>query len=100
MTSDLKSQYEHLDNEQLLEVASDRASLTEEARVALETKLRERGLTDGDASDHEKFVKWSSRREERIFRAKLFGTNKRRKHLLWMLLFVLLGCAVLVLLDR
>ena len=100
MTSDLKSQYEHLHNEQLLDVASDRASLTEEARVALEGELRQRGLSDGDASEREKFVKWSSRREKRILRAKCFGPSMRRNRLLWMLLVVLVGCAMLILFHR
>ncbi|WP_041855654.1 hypothetical protein [Candidatus Korobacter versatilis] len=100
METDFQSQYGHLDDEQLLEVAGDRSHLTPEAAVAVDTEVAKRGLTPADLSQHERFVSWSKRRELRILRMKAYGPRARRTRLIVALLVAIVMTAMIVVFTR
>jgi hypothetical protein len=57
--------YAKLADDELLQLASDRESLTDEAKVALDGEMRTRNLAAVDVTKHETFVKNNERRERR-----------------------------------
>ncbi len=94
MLSVLQYEYQKLGDDELLRLASDRSSLTDEAKLALDAEMHRRNLTVVDVTTHEDFVKRSERRESKRTRRKLFGT--RRGILDWVRfgLFALLAFSV------
>jgi hypothetical protein len=75
------SNYAGLRDEELLQIASDRISLTPEAAAALDAEMVRRTLTSADLTQHEKSVRQQTRREARRGRRKLFGRSRSRESL-------------------
>lgn len=69
----LSAEYSERSNDELLQLASDRSSLTDEAAAALNDELRRRNLTESD-----QFVRRRERREATRRRRKIFGTRSDR----------------------
>lgn len=78
MLKDFSGQYAELSDEELLQIASERTSLTDEAVAALNAELSQRKLTHDDITEHERFVKQGLQREAKKVRRKLFGTRRSR----------------------
>ncbi len=76
MLSDHSSQYAELTDDELLHLASDRKSLTDEAVVALDTELRRRNLNQSDQREHLRFAHRMEQREFRTRRRKIFGKRQ------------------------
>jgi hypothetical protein len=79
MLNDFSSEYSQLGNDELLLLASDRASLTTEAAAALDVELRRRNLTESDRAKHQKFVKRNEQREAKRRSRKILGTRSDRR---------------------
>ena len=62
MIDDFQRKYRELSDDELLQVASDRQSLTDNAKSALDAEICNRNLTAADLAKHQNFVK---RREQR-----------------------------------
>jgi len=93
MLSDFSAEYSMRDDDELLLLASDRASLTTEAAVALDAELRRRKLTESDQVKHQQFVERSEQREARRRRRKMLGTPRGRRswvELFWALIAIAL----------
>ncbi len=93
MFAQFRHGYAELSNDELLQLASDRQSLTDDAKSALDAEMRNRDLTSADLGAHQNFVKKSKQRETRRRNRRLFG---RRRGLfawvqfgLWTLLILL-----------
>ena len=63
MLNDFSAEYSERSNDELLQLASDRHSLTTEAVAALDAELHRRNLTDSDRVEHQRFVKRQEQRE-------------------------------------
>lgn len=74
----LSAEYSERSNDELLQLASDRSSLTDEAAAALNDELRRRNLTESDQTKHQQFVRRRERREATRRRRKIFGTRSDR----------------------
>jgi hypothetical protein len=85
MLNSYSTEYSERRDDELLLLASDRASLTTEARAALDAELRRRNLTKSDQAKHQQFVKRNMQREARKHRRKIFGTRRDRGS--WLDLF-------------
>lgn len=88
MVSDFSTEYSNRTDGELLQLASDRHSLTTEAASALDTELRRRNFTESDRIEHQRFVKRPQKRESRSHRRKIFGMLNSRFtwiDLLWAL---------------
>lgn len=85
MLSDFSTEYSKRSDDELLLLASDRASLTTEAGVALDAALRRRNLTESDQAKHQQFVKRNEQREAKRRRRKILGTRRDRRS--WVDLF-------------
>jgi hypothetical protein len=86
MLYDFSAEYSKRSDDDLLQLASDRASLTSEAVAALDAELRRRNLTESDRLEYERFIKRQEKRETRKRRRKTFGTVKGQMswlELLW-----------------
>ena len=79
MSTSLQSQYEKLADDQLLHLATDRSSLTDEAALALDAELRNRGLTAETLSKYQHRLKREEQREERKRNKKIFGSKRDRQ---------------------
>jgi hypothetical protein len=93
MLSDFSAEYSERSDDELLLLASDRASLTTEAAVALDAELRRRNLTESDQAKHQQFVKRTEQREARRRRRKIRGTWLDRRSwvdLFWALIAIAL----------
>ena len=89
MLNDFSTEYSERSDDELLLLASDRASLTTEAAGALDAELRRRNLTESDQVKHQQFVKRNEQREAKKRRRKIFGTRRDRGawlDLLWAIL--------------
>jgi len=75
MLSDVSTAYSERSDDELLQLASERASLTTEAAVALDAELHRRNLTEYDQAKHQQFVKRNEQREARRRRRKILGTR-------------------------
>jgi hypothetical protein len=75
MTTDFSLEYSRFSDDQLLALASTRASLIDVARLALDSEMTRRGLTQSDRIKYEQSVKMASRRETRRLRRKIFGSR-------------------------
>ncbi len=72
------TEYSERSEDELLRLASDRASLTTEAVGALDAELRRRGLTESDQVKHQQFVKRTEQREAKKRCRKEFGSRRDR----------------------
>jgi len=72
------AEYSERSDDELLQLASDHSSLTNEAAAALDDELRRRNLTDSDRAQHQQFVKRKEHREAMRRRRKIFGTRSDR----------------------
>ena len=93
MINDFITEYSERSDDELLLLASDRASLTTEAMAALDAELRRRNLTESDQVKHQQFVKRNEQREARRRRRKIFGTRSDRSKwvdVFWTLLAIAL----------
>lgn len=75
MLNEFSTEYSERSDDELLLLASDRASLTTEAAAALDAELRRRNLTESDQVKDQQFVKRNAQREARRRRRKIFGTR-------------------------
>jgi hypothetical protein len=57
MPIDLTTEYSQRSDDELLQLATERHSLTSQAAAALDAELRRRNLTDSDRVEHQRFVK-------------------------------------------
>src|SRR5712671_5777339 len=78
MLNDFSTEYSERSDDELLRLASDRASLITEAAAALDAELRRRNLTESDQAKHQQFVKRNEQREAKKRRRKMFGTRRDR----------------------
>jgi hypothetical protein len=76
MLNDFSAEYSRRSDDELLQLASDRHSLTTEAAAALDSELRRRNLTESDRVELQRFVKLQEQREARKHRRKTFGPFK------------------------
>jgi hypothetical protein len=89
MVNDFSTEYSERSDDELLLLASDRASLTTEAAAALDAELIRRNLSESDQVKHQQFVKRNEQREAKKRRRKIFGTRRDRGawlDLLWTIL--------------
>jgi hypothetical protein len=56
MFTELQQQYANLSDDELLRLASERSSLTDEAKVALDAEMHGRNLTAADIKTHTETV--------------------------------------------
>jgi hypothetical protein len=91
MFSEFQHEYGELSDDELLQLAFDRESLTDDAKSALSAEMRNRNLTSAELAKHQDFVKKNGQREARRRNRKLFG--RRRGPLAWVQfgLWALLG---------
>lgn len=88
-----RPEYSERSDDELLQLASDRSSLTNEAAVALDDELRRRNLNESDRAKQQQFVKHNERREARRRRRRIFGNWRDRQSwadLFWALLAMVL----------
>jgi len=78
MFTDFRQEYGKLSDEELLQLASDRSSLVEEANAALDSEMRNRGLTHDDQAKHQHLVKRYEQRERKRRVRKLLGNRRDR----------------------
>jgi hypothetical protein len=93
MINDFSTEYSERSDDELLLLASDRASLTTEAAAALDAELRRRNLTESDQIKHQQFIKRNEQREARRRSRKIFGTRSDRSKwvdVFWTLLAIAL----------
>ncbi len=76
MLTDFRHEYGKLADEELLQLASDRSSLVEEAKSALDSEMRNRGLTHDDLAKHQTLLKRYEKRETRKRVRKLLGSRR------------------------
>lgn len=106
MFTEIQQKYAKLSDGELLQLASERSSLTEEAQVALDAEMHSRKLTVDDVKHHARSVMKSELRETRRRSRKLFGIRLPRQKsgveilvtFLWMAVaasIILLGYFVL-----
>jgi hypothetical protein len=89
MLNDFSTEYSERTDDELLQLASARGSLTTEAAAALDAELHRRNLTESDQLEHQRFVKRQEQREARKHRRrKAFGTFRDR--LSWLDIFWIL----------
>jgi hypothetical protein len=75
-------EYAQLSDDELLQLASDRQSLSDNAQLALDGEMRNRNLTSVDFAKQKAFVKKNEQHETRRRNRKLFG--HRRGLLAWV----------------
>src|SRR5215469_8938134 len=86
MPIDFSTEYSQRSDDELLQLATQRHSLTTEAAAALDAELRRRNLTDSDRVEHQRLVKRQQQREARKHRRKPFGPFKYQmswRDILW-----------------
>jgi hypothetical protein len=94
MLNDFFTEYSERSDDELLLLASDRASLTTEAATALDAELCRRHLTKSDQVRHQQFVKRNEQRETTKRRRRIFGSRRDRGA--WLDLFwAILGMALI-----
>lgn len=97
------AEYSKQSDDELLELASDRSSLTAEAAVALDNELRRRNLTEFDRAKHQQLVRHEGRRERVRRSRRIFGTRNDRNSwvdVFWSFLAVVSISGVYVALPR
>src|SRR5215469_9455935 len=92
MFADFQREYGELSDDELLQVASDRQSLTDNAKSALDAEIRHRNLTAADLAEHQNFVKRRDQRETARRNRRLLGSRRGLvawlQFVLWFFLFV------------
>jgi hypothetical protein len=86
MLDDFSTEYSKQSDDELLQLASERHSLTTEAASALDAELGRRNLTESDRVEHQRFVKRQEQREAKKHRRKPFGPFKYQlswRDILW-----------------
>jgi hypothetical protein len=78
MLDDFSTEYSKRSDDELLHLATQRHSLTPEARNSLDEELRRRGLTESDRLEHQKFVKRQERRESKSRRRRTIGPFQKQ----------------------
>jgi len=103
----LSAEYSERSDDELLQLASDRSSLTSEAAAALNDELHRRKLTESDQTRHQQFVRHKEQREAMRRRRKIFGTRSDRSRwidrwvdMFWTLLAIALFSATYVALPN
>lgn len=76
MYRDFSTEYSELSDDELLHLASERSSLTDEAVAALDVELRHRHLTQSDQTKYQRHVNRLEHREFRTRRRKIFGKSR------------------------
>jgi hypothetical protein len=76
MLTNFSTEYAQRSDDELLELATQRHSLTQEAVTALDAELRRRNFTESERVEHQKFVKYQARREYRGHRRKILGKRQ------------------------
>ena len=94
MSNDFSTEYSERSDDDLLLLASDRASLTTEAAAALDAELRRRNLTQSDQAKYQQFVKRNEQREANRRRRRVLGTRRDRGS--WVDLFWALVAMALI----
>jgi hypothetical protein len=87
------AEYFERSDDELLQLASDRPSLTNEAAAALDDELHRRNLSESDRAKHQQFVRHKEGREAVRRRRKTFGTRSDRScwvDMFWTLLAIAL----------
>ena len=93
MSQNFYTDYAERSDDELLHLASDRSSLTDEAAAALQAELSRRNLTEADQAKYQRSVNRMERREFKRRRRKIFG----KRQLSWReLLSVFAAWAVIV----
>jgi hypothetical protein len=82
MFAEFQHEYAKLSNNELLQLAFDRQSLTDDAKSALDAEMRNRNLTSADLAKHQNFVERNQQRDTRRRNRQLFGN--RRGLLAWV----------------
>ncbi len=82
MFAEFQHEYAELSDDELLQLAFDRQSLTDDAKSALDAEMRNRNLTSADLAKHQNFVKRKQQRETRRRNRQVFGN--RRGLLAWV----------------
>lgn len=77
MFTQVRQEYAGLSDGELLQLASERAALTDDAKAALDAEMRGRNLSVVDIKNHARFVKKIELRETRGRGRKLFGIRVR-----------------------
>src|SRR5580765_6113953 len=97
MLTDFSADYSERSDDELLLLASDRASLTTEAAIALDSELHRRNLTAYDQLKYQQFVKRNEQRQAKRRRRKILGTPRDPRSwvaLFWVLLIIALISSV------
>lgn len=76
MSIDFSTEYSGRSDDELLQLASERHSLTTDAAAALDAELRRRNLSEADRIEHQRSVRRQQQREARKHRRKPFGPFK------------------------
>jgi hypothetical protein len=76
MLNDFSTEYVDRSDDELLHLATDRASLTDEAAAALAAELRRRNLTQSDQTKYQRFAHHMEQREFRSRRRRIFGKRQ------------------------
>jgi hypothetical protein len=104
MLNGFSADYSERSDDDLLLLASDRASLTTEAATALDAELRRRHLPESDQMKHQQFVKRIAQREAKQKRRNILGARRDRDEwldVIWAVLaMVLISCTYLALPGR
>ena len=92
------AEYSQRGDDELLQLASDRFSLTSGAAAALDDELHQRHLTECDRATHQQFVRRREQREAGRQRRRIFGTRSDSGKWLdkWVDLFWALLAIVLI----
>jgi hypothetical protein len=103
MSAEFQHEYAELSDNELLLLASDRQSLTDDAKSALDSAMRNRNLTPIDLAKQESFVRRSNQRERIIRARKLFGSRRGIRDwlqfVLWSLLLIVAAASLALWLD-
>jgi hypothetical protein len=103
MSAEFQHEYAELSDNELLLLASDRQSLTDDAKSALDSAMRNRNLTPIDLAKQESFVRRSNQRETIIRARKLFGSRRGIRDwlqfVLWSLLLIVAAASLALWLD-
>ena len=94
MLTDFTAEYSQRTDDEILQLSSERKTLTAEAAAALDAEIRRRNLTEADQIDHQKFIKQQDRRAWRRHRRKVWGPYEER--LGWLKLLCLFGVMILI----
>lgn len=99
MSIDYSAEYRRSTNDELLQLACDRASLTDEALIALNLELSQRSLTRVDEETYQLVLKRQQARESKKLLRKVFGSRQERATWFNDLVLLLIGAFVISLIS-